>query len=62
MPAANVKAAKKPAPGSAMRSRGARELSSEELHVDMVEWGKKNAKTKASARAFLKRIGAAVKD
>lgn len=62
MPATQPKPAKKSAAVSALRSRGPRTLSAEELHVDMIEWGKKNAKSRASARAFLKRIGAPLKD
>lgn len=37
-----------------------KELTLEELHLDMMAYGKKITSTKASAIAFLKRIGAPI--
>jgi hypothetical protein len=43
--------------GSALRGAA---MTSQELHESMLAYGKKVTATKASARAFLKRIGAPV--
>lgn len=54
-----VKAASKVAPSTGSALRGAA-MTSQELHESMLAYGKKVTATKASARAFLKRIGAPV--